>query len=68
MGQILDLLKQRASVRKFENRSVPGPVVARLLNLSQGTLPAEILALGYPALGQKAAPKKRLEELVIRFE
>ncbi|HTP09183.1 MAG TPA: nitroreductase family protein [Anaerolineae bacterium] len=38
--------------------------LAALLNLPTGTLPAEILVLGYPAQPQQPAPKKDLTEIV----
>ena len=38
--------------------------LAKLLNLSQGYLPSELLALGYPMRKLSPRPKKRLDEVV----
>lgn len=40
------------------------PSVAQLLNLPAGTLPAELLVLGYPARAPRPQAKKALEEMV----
>ncbi len=52
-------------VSRFEVRAL-----ARLLNLPRGILPAEILALGYPAQVQRPAAKRALDEIVFhdRYE
>jgi nitroreductase len=46
-------------VSRFEVRAL-----ARLLNLPTGILPAEILALGYPAQIQRPTTKRALDEIV----
>ncbi len=48
-------------VSRFEVRAL-----ARLLNLPRGILPAEILALGFPAQIQRPIARRALDEIVFR--
>ena len=56
---IRDLVDFVKSLPRFEVRRV-----AELLNLPEGTIPAEILVLGYPEKERKPTGKKSLDEVV----